>query len=150
MDNEEDPRFAHIASDPRFKPMPKSKKKVKVDSRFQSLFTNKNFSQKTDVDKRGRPVFNRSKKSKSTMEQFYEMSSDSDSDLDASTIEVEDECERNNKYEVSDKNKDTNRSNFESTISKTFLKSKRGNTNQNCVVLQASASSNSKRASVEA
>ncbi|XP_005100252.1 ESF1 homolog [Aplysia californica] len=82
----DDPRFAHIASDPRFKPMPKSKKKVKIDSRFQSLFTNRHFSHRMDMDKRGRPVRDPSKKNKSTMERFYEMS-DTSSDSDASESE---------------------------------------------------------------
>ncbi|KAH9524210.1 pre-rRNA-processing protein esf1 [Bulinus truncatus] len=88
-DIEDDPRFSHIASDPRFRPMPKSKRKVKIDSRFQSLFTSSHFSHKTDIDKRGRPVFDWTKKSKHVMERFYELS---DSD-----IESDDKNEDNDK-----------------------------------------------------
>ncbi|CAL1536179.1 unnamed protein product [Lymnaea stagnalis] len=79
---ENDPRFAHIATDPRFRPMPKSKRKVKIDSRFQSLFTNTHFSHRTDIDKRGRPILDSSKKNKHVMEKFYELSDNSDSEKD--------------------------------------------------------------------
>ncbi|GFS02325.1 ESF1 like protein [Elysia marginata] len=69
-----DERFSHISSDPRFRPMPKSKKRVKIDNRFQSIFTNKDFTHETIIDKRGRPRLNGSKKQKHVMERFYDLS----------------------------------------------------------------------------
>ena len=34
-----DPRFSHVGHDPKFRYMPKEKKKVKIDDRFSSLMT---------------------------------------------------------------------------------------------------------------
>lgn len=88
---EDDPRFSHIASDPKFKPMPKSKKKVKIDSRFQSLFTSQHFTIRTDMDKRGKPVRDSKKKSKHTMERFYAMSESDTDESDKDENEEENE-----------------------------------------------------------
>jgi len=79
----DDPRFAHVASDPKFKPMPSFQKRIKIDSRFNSVFTNKHFSHKTHMDKRGRPFFDSSKR-KSAMERFYDIESDDSSDSKSS------------------------------------------------------------------
>lgn len=76
----DDPRFSHIVTDPRFRPMPKAKRKVKIDKRFSSLFTSKHFKARTDIDKRGRPVKDVSKRNKHVMERFYELSSDDSDD----------------------------------------------------------------------
>ncbi|RUS82405.1 hypothetical protein EGW08_009857 [Elysia chlorotica] len=84
-----DTRFSHISSDPRFRPMPKSKKKVKIDSRFQSLFTDKNFTHKTNIDKRGRPTLSGSKKQKHVMERFYDLSDSESDDADDRDLDVE-------------------------------------------------------------
>ncbi|XP_013186902.1 ESF1 homolog [Amyelois transitella] len=51
-----DSRFAKYLNDPRYKPIPKHKRKVKIDKRFQSMFSGDNFKVKYAVDKRGRPV----------------------------------------------------------------------------------------------
>lgn len=75
-DIKSDPRFAHILSDPKFRVIPKSRKKVKIDSRFRSVFSSEHFSHKTDIDKRGRPVFDVTKRSKHVMKRFYELSDD--------------------------------------------------------------------------
>ncbi len=56
---EDDHRFSRFASDPKFKTVPRKKKKVKIDERFGSLFKDKSgrFSAPgTTVDKRGRPI----------------------------------------------------------------------------------------------
>ncbi|BFZ19121.1 hypothetical protein BsWGS_22160 [Bradybaena similaris] len=73
-----DPRFAHILSDPKFRVIPKSRKKVKIDSRFRSVFNSEHFSHQTDIDKRGRPVFDVSKRSQHVMKRFYQLSDDDD------------------------------------------------------------------------
>lgn len=39
-----DGRFAKLHFDPRFQKLPKNETKVKIDSRFSSMFTNKNFN----------------------------------------------------------------------------------------------------------
>lgn len=51
-----DTRFASLHSDPRFREPPKHKAKVAIDSRFNRMFTDKNFSTtKARTDKRGKP-----------------------------------------------------------------------------------------------
>lgn len=51
-----DARFASVHSDPRFMEAPKNKAKVSIDSRFNHMFTDKNFaSSKARIDKRGKP-----------------------------------------------------------------------------------------------
>ena len=50
MDN----RFSHVVTDPRFRTLRKSDKKVKVDKRFQKMFSEKKFKLKSCVDKRGK------------------------------------------------------------------------------------------------
>ena len=52
----EDQRFAHVKTDPKFRRIPKGARKVKIDSRFKSMFKDKQFKVKYTVDKRGRPV----------------------------------------------------------------------------------------------
>uniref|UniRef100_A0A336LQA1 CSON000550 protein n=1 Tax=Culicoides sonorensis TaxID=179676 RepID=A0A336LQA1_CULSO len=75
-----DPRFAHLVNDPRFKSLPKSQKKVKIDKRFQSMFENDKFKLKYTVDKYGR------KQGTTTTEdlkKYYELSSeDEDAELE--------------------------------------------------------------------
>ncbi|OQV19800.1 ESF1-like protein [Hypsibius exemplaris] len=51
-----DDRFSRIATDPRFRGIPKEERKLKIDDRFKAMFTDKRFDQKHTVDKRGRPV----------------------------------------------------------------------------------------------
>lgn len=92
----DDPRFSHISSDPRFRPMPKSKRKVKLDSRFKTLFTSTHFSHRTDIDKRGRPVLDSSKRNKHVMERFYDLS-------DSDEIESNSESEDNNEKTIDQK-----------------------------------------------
>ncbi|CAG2105591.1 unnamed protein product [Medioppia subpectinata] len=51
---EMDNRFAHVMSDPRFRTLRKSDKKVKIDKRFHKMFTENRFRLKYSVDKRGK------------------------------------------------------------------------------------------------
>lgn len=88
----DDPRFSQIHTDPRFRPMPKSKRKVKIDKRFDSLFKSEHFKTRTDIDKRGRPVIDVSKRNKHVMQRFYELSSD-DSASESSESDNESDSE---------------------------------------------------------
>ena len=55
-DNDE--RFQHIATDPRFRTLRRSKQKVKADSRWRSMVKDERFTHKaTTIDKRGRPKY---------------------------------------------------------------------------------------------
>ena len=71
----EDKRFAHIGKDPKFRPIPRKEKKVKVDSRFNAMFNDDRFKLKYSVDKRGRPV---NFTSKEQLEKFYDLESESE------------------------------------------------------------------------
>ncbi|XP_037934381.1 ESF1 homolog [Teleopsis dalmanni] len=78
----QDERFHHLVADPRFKSFPKSQRKVKIDNRFQRMFTDDVFKIQYTVDKHGRKL---NKSSSENLRKFYEISS-SDS-----------ECEENEK-----------------------------------------------------
>ncbi|KAG5887354.1 hypothetical protein JTB14_018369 [Gonioctena quinquepunctata] len=69
----EDERFSHIATDPKFRRIPKSQRKVKIDKRFQSMFSDKKFKVKYTIDKRGRPVNHTSSED---LRRYYELSSE--------------------------------------------------------------------------
>ena len=75
----DDERFAKFSTDPKFRTVPKKQKKLKIDPRFEHMFTDKRFdNKKIGIDKRGRP---KSYSSKESYEQFYRVrSSDEDSD----------------------------------------------------------------------
>ncbi|XP_028393448.1 ESF1 homolog [Dendronephthya gigantea] len=83
---EMDERFSHIAKDPRFRKIPNKKRKVKIDSRFQQMFSDKNFNTKYFVDKRGRKVQDSAKEDLSN---FYELSDENDGAIK----ETEDDAE---------------------------------------------------------
>ena len=54
----EDARFSKLGTEKRFRRAGKKhSKKVKIDSRFQGLFTQEKFVSKCAVDKRGRPRY---------------------------------------------------------------------------------------------
>ncbi|XP_003425125.1 ESF1 homolog [Nasonia vitripennis] len=77
MDNAwRDLRFAHLAKDPKFRRIPRSERKVKIDKRFISMFKDKKFAVKYTVDKRGRPI---NQSSSENLRKYYDLSSD-DSD----------------------------------------------------------------------
>ncbi|KAG8224264.1 hypothetical protein J437_LFUL001644 [Ladona fulva] len=71
-----DSRFAHIATDPRFRKVPKYDRKVKIDKRFQSMFTDDKFKVKYSVDKRGKPI---NYISSENLQKYYSLSSGEDS-----------------------------------------------------------------------
>ncbi|KAF5735917.1 pre-rRNA-processing protein esf1 [Tripterygium wilfordii] len=65
----EDSRFASVHSDPRFQKVPKHKTKVAIDSRFDRMFTDKNFgSSSAPLDKRGK---RKKQKSGSSLRHYY-------------------------------------------------------------------------------
>ncbi|KAH9710808.1 NUC153 domain-containing protein [Citrus sinensis] len=88
-----DSRFASVHSDPRFQNVPKQKSKVAIDSRFDRMFTDKNFASSTaPFDKRGKPKKNL-KTSKSSLQHYYRIEEeDKKSDEDE---EIEEEERRN-------------------------------------------------------
>ncbi|KAJ8545715.1 hypothetical protein K7X08_018298 [Anisodus acutangulus] len=64
-----DSRFAALHSDPRFREPPQKKSKVTIDSRFNRMFTDKNFtSSKAPTDIRGRP---RKSSSRNPLNHYY-------------------------------------------------------------------------------
>uniref|UniRef100_A0A1Y1KHI4 Uncharacterized protein n=1 Tax=Photinus pyralis TaxID=7054 RepID=A0A1Y1KHI4_PHOPY len=90
----DDQRFAHVESDPKFRRIPKSERKVKIDKRFKSMFKDKQFKVKYTVDKRGRPVNHTSTEN---LKRYYEL------DSDASSIESDSEV-GHNELDVKDRN----------------------------------------------
>lgn len=77
-----DTRFTKLVNDPRYRQIPKTERKVKIDKRFQSMFDNEKFKVKYTVDKRGKPV---NQTSSENLRKYYDLSSDeSDSDSDDS------------------------------------------------------------------
>lgn len=72
MDSKEsDERFSHMLKDPRFRTIPKSDKKVKIDKRFKTMFTGKQFKLKYSMDKRGRPI---KQTTSEDLNKFYDLS----------------------------------------------------------------------------
>ncbi|XP_049382188.1 pre-rRNA-processing protein ESF1 [Solanum stenotomum] len=64
-----DSRFAALHSDPRFREPPQKKSKVTIDSRFNRMFTDKNFaSSKAPTDIRGKP---RKSSAKNPLNHYY-------------------------------------------------------------------------------
>ncbi|OUC48470.1 hypothetical protein D917_06152 [Trichinella nativa] len=80
-----DKRFAHVSWDPKFRQMPRKIRKVKIDDRFSSMFTDPNFKLEYTVDKRGRP-YHRS--TEENMRKFYDIHSDDDQSADDQTTPV--------------------------------------------------------------
>ncbi|EDV45464.1 ESF1 homolog [Drosophila erecta] len=66
----QDSRFQHLLADPRFRGVPKVQRKVKIDKRFQGMFTDDKFKVKYTVDKYGRPV---NKSNAEDLRKFYEL-----------------------------------------------------------------------------
>lgn len=76
---EADQRFTRVTQDPRFKKISRKEKKLKIDGRFQKMFTDTSFTTKYFVDKRGSKV---QRTSKEDLHKFYEMSEESDKEED--------------------------------------------------------------------
>ena len=90
---DDDERFSRFSTDPKFKTVPRKKKKVKIDSRFGALFTDKtgNFAAPgSTVDKRGRPV-KKGKSQRDNYEKYYRIK---DSSSDDSSSDDDDEKEQ--------------------------------------------------------
>ncbi|KRY67638.1 ESF1 -like protein, partial [Trichinella pseudospiralis] len=99
-----DKRFAHVSWDPKFREMPRKIRKVKIDDRFSSMFTDPNFKLEFTVDKRGRP-YHRS--TEENMRKFYDIHSDDEQSTDEQTAPVvEDEHELITRSEVVEKDTD--------------------------------------------
>ena len=82
-----DQRFARFSTDPKFRTAPKRQKKLKIDPRFQHVFTDERFNnKKIGVDKRGRP---KSYASKESYEQYYRVESSGDSSSDEEGTETQ-------------------------------------------------------------
>ncbi|XP_034670347.1 pre-rRNA-processing protein esf1 [Drosophila subobscura] len=79
-----DARFQHLLADPRFKGVPKVQRKVKIDKRFQGMFTDDKFKVKYTVDKYGRPV---NTSNAEDLRKFYELD-ENDSDEDEKETEA--------------------------------------------------------------
>ncbi|XP_026845839.1 pre-rRNA-processing protein esf1 [Drosophila persimilis] len=89
-----DARFQHLLSDPRFKGVPKVQRKVKIDKRFQGMFTDEKFKVKYTVDKYGRPV---NTSNAEDLRKFYELD---ENDSDDGEKEAEAEAEVVAKKEI--------------------------------------------------
>ena len=55
-EHKNDVRFIHITKDPRFRPISKKDKKLKIDRRFASMFNDPKLKLKYTVDKPGRSL----------------------------------------------------------------------------------------------
>ncbi|ORY16762.1 hypothetical protein BCR34DRAFT_597462 [Clohesyomyces aquaticus] len=75
-----DPRFANFQTDPLFRLPSKKHTKVKLDSRFSRLLTDKDFYTKASVDRYGRKLEKNA--GKKDLEKFYRMDQDDDDDDD--------------------------------------------------------------------
>ncbi|XP_040169401.1 ESF1 homolog [Anopheles arabiensis] len=76
----DDDRFAHLINNPRYHGMPKSKKTVKIDSRFKAMFDDERFNQKATMDKYGRKI---KKTDSDLMRKFYHLDSDEENEEEA-------------------------------------------------------------------
>ncbi|CAG0898289.1 unnamed protein product [Darwinula stevensoni] len=82
-EDQEDERFRHIRTDPRFRPLPKNERKVKIDKRFQAMFKDQHFKVKCQVDKRGRPL---QLENTEDLRRFYHLSSSDESSVEDDVI----------------------------------------------------------------
>ena len=94
-DRIKDERFSRITKDPRFRQFKYNKNKIKIDKRFQGMFTKDSFKTKYKVDIRGRPTVSTTKED---LERYYAVSdsdseeeddSEAESDISKSTKESE-------------------------------------------------------------
>lgn len=82
-----DPRFAHLSWDPKYNRVPKRERKVKIDDRFKSMFTESKFQTKLKVDKRGRPV---KRTTTEDLKRYYDLpTTDEETDDDDNEEKVE-------------------------------------------------------------
>lgn len=90
-----DARFQHLLADPRFRGVPKVHRKVKIDKRFEGMFTDEKFKVKYTVDKYGRPV---NKSNAEDLRKYYELdeneSSEEEEEQATKTKETSEDEER--------------------------------------------------------
>ncbi|XP_065197963.1 ESF1 homolog [Sycon ciliatum] len=91
-----DSRFGMIANDPRFKKVPKSRNKIKLDKRFKDVVTDTKFTSKYTTDKRGRVLGG------SAQEDFRKFYAVSESDDEDDDDDEEEKKERDVEEEQSD------------------------------------------------
>eukprot|EP00927_Polykrikos_kofoidii_P083607 TRINITY_DN860_c0_g1_i1.p1 TRINITY_DN860_c0_g1~~TRINITY_DN860_c0_g1_i1.p1 ORF type:complete len:718 (+),score=185.67 TRINITY_DN860_c0_g1_i1:71-2224(+) len=87
----EDNRF-DTSKDPRFRRAPKTVRRVKVDERFASMFTDKRFVETAKVDKHGRKVKAGSEKLK--LREFYELAGVPESEIITSEKRIKKKVKR--------------------------------------------------------
>lgn len=82
-----DPRFASVHLDPRFSKLPKHKAKVTIDSRFDKMFTDKNFASSTaQIDKRGKA---KKDSSRDALKHYYRLEEEEEREKPKEEIEDE-------------------------------------------------------------
>jgi NUC153 domain len=69
-----DPRFASLATDPRYRFPSKKNNRVKLDKRFAGLLKDEDFTRQASVDRYGRKISK--DQSRKKLERFYELGSD--------------------------------------------------------------------------
>ncbi|CAG4956228.1 unnamed protein product [Colias eurytheme] len=88
-----DSRFAKYLNDPKYRQIPKHERKVKIDKRFQSMFSDEKFKVKYTVDKRGRPI---NETSTENLRKYYDLEeSDESSASDSENNDKEDDDKNN-------------------------------------------------------
>ncbi|KAH8394486.1 hypothetical protein KR222_011838 [Zaprionus bogoriensis] len=105
----QDARFQHLLADPRFRGVPKVQRKVKIDKRFQGMFTDEKFKVKYTVDKYGRPV---NKSNSEDLRKYYELDEN-----DSSAEEEEEEGEQAGEAKEDEANEEEERRAEELAIS---------------------------------
>ena len=95
-----DKRFEKVSSDPKFKPIPKQVKKVKLDDdRFNAMFNDKHFISSTDIDEYGRKI----KKGKKNIEMTkYYITKDEKEEKESDVEEEEEEVESEEESDTSE------------------------------------------------
>ncbi|KAI9488206.1 hypothetical protein BDB00DRAFT_884930 [Zychaea mexicana] len=74
----DDPRFAHVHNDPRFKRPRRKDAKVTIDNRFSSMLKSSEFAEQPKVDRYGRPIAPQT--AENELKRFYEIEDEEESD----------------------------------------------------------------------
>lgn len=107
---DQDDRFKHLATDPKFRRIPKTERKIKIDKRFKSMFNDEKFKVKYTIDKRGRPINHNSAED---LKRYYELESEDESSSSDEDDENDSEKRRSKSDESSDAdNNDTETGKF--------------------------------------
>ncbi|KAK7012347.1 pre-rRNA-processing protein esf1, partial [Halocaridina rubra] len=92
----QDPRFSHIPFDPKLRSLPKKARKINIDSRFSSMFSDDKFHEKSTMDPRGRKG---NFSTKEDLRKFYHLSSDEDESDDEEYLDSDNDQEEQQKSE---------------------------------------------------